>query len=222
MGFISTLTHLFESNRNAENAIHMKAYMRDQFEFYGIKATQRRNLLKEAVSMHKDELKTNCRNIGKELYTSKYREHHMCAMEIIAKELRRKYDKKDIDLIEFLIVENSWWDTVDFIAKHILGQYLTIFPEEIEPVIESFSKVDNLWLNRSTILFQLGYNTRTDAKRLFDQCLRFRHSDEFFIRKAIGWALREYAKTDPQAVLNFVNSTQLKPLSHKEAVRNIK
>lgn len=212
---------MFEANGNNDNALAMKAYMRDQFEFYGIKANERRSIFRQAISQHKEEVKKDCRNIAKQLYRSKYRECHMCAMEIIAKELKKNFTKNDILLIEFLITENAWWDTVDFIAKHILGQYLKLFPEKIDAVIDNFSNSDNLWLNRSTILFQLGYKEETDAKRLFQQCRLFKDSDEFFLRKAIGWALREYAKTNPEAVLEFVNTTPLKPLSRTEAIRNI-
>ncbi|MBT8272813.1 MAG: DNA alkylation repair protein, partial [Bacteroidia bacterium] len=146
---------------------------------------------------------------------------HMCAMEIIEKELRRSYDKADIAFIEELIVTNSWWDSVDFIAKNILGKYLATYPDQTKTTVERFSRSSNLWLNRSSIIYQLGYKQNTDAKILFRQCERFRHSDEFFIQKAIGWALREYAKTDPKAVMDFVKSTQLKPLSQREAIRNI-
>lgn len=221
MGFIETLIRMFEANSNDSNALAMTSYMRNQFEFYGIKATERRTLFREALSAHREEVKLNCRTIAQKLYQSEFRECHMCAMEIIAKELKRSYAKEDIHLIEFLITENAWWDTVDFIAKHILGQYLKLFPDEIELVIKAFSSSNNLWLNRSTILFQLGYKNSTDPSLLFEQCRRFKDSDEFFLRKAIGWALREYGKTNPEAVLNFVNSTQLKPLSRKEAIRNI-
>ena len=78
-----------------------------------------------------------------------------------------------------------------------------------------------MWLNRSAILFQLGYKTRTDESILFEQCLAHKESKEFFIQKAIGWALREYSKTNPDAVLNFVNSNQLKPLSTREALKRL-
>ena len=78
-----------------------------------------------------------------------------------------------------------------------------------------------MWLNRSAILFQLGYKNKTDETLFYKLCLEHRHSDEFFIQKAIGWALREYGKTNPESVLNFVRSNTLKTLSEKEAIRNI-
>lgn len=219
--FIKDLIDLYSKHANAENATHMKNYMRGQFEFYGIKTKERRTLLKQAIASNEEEVVTNVRELTFQLYKLPQREFHLTANEIFDKQLRKKYLKDDIVLIERLITENSWWDTVDFIAKWVLGNYLTIYPDMVETTITRFSNVDNIWLNRSTIIFQLGYKHNTDEELLFKQCMAYKESNEFFIQKAIGWALREYGKTSPQSVLNFVNSTSLKPLSHREAIRNI-
>ena len=219
--FIKDLTNLYSKHANAENATHMKNYMRGQFEFYGIKTKERRTLLKQAIASNEEEVVTNVRELTFQLYKLPQREFHLTANEIFDKQLRKKYLKDDIVLIERLITENSWWDTVDFIAKWVLGNYLTIYPDMVETTITRFSNVDNIWLNRSTIIFQLGYKHNTNEELLFKQCMAYKESNEFFIQKAIGWALREYGKTSPQSVLNFVNSTSLKPLSHREAIRNI-
>ena len=110
---------------------------------------------------------------------------------------------------------------MDTIAKNILGEYLLEFPLETESVIERFSNSDNLWLNRSAILFQLGYKQKTNFDLLKSECEKHKNSNAFFIQKAIGWALREYAKTNPEGVKNFVATSNLKPLSKKEALKNI-
>jgi 3-methyladenine DNA glycosylase AlkD len=110
---------------------------------------------------------------------------------------------------------------VDTIAKYILGEYLLEFTSETKKTIERFSKSENMWLNRSAILFQLGYKQKTNIEFLFSECIKQAHSKEFFIQKAIGWALREYAKTNPETVKNFVLNNNLKPLSTKEALKNI-
>ena len=221
MDFINSLTTSFNRNSDKENAHYMHEYMRGKFIYFGIKTKERRELLKNAIEEHKEEVTTNVRQITSALYKLTEREFHLCATEIFEKYLRKKYLKDDIKHIESLIITLSWWDTVDFIAKQILGKYLQAFPEEIDSTITNFTNSDNLWLNRSTIIFQLGYKHNTNEKLLFNQCEHFKESDEFFIKKAIGWALREYGKANPQSVLNFVNSTSLKPLSHKEAIRNI-
>ena len=222
MDFISTLSNLYRQHSNAEYALQMKNYMKGHFEFFGIKATLRRQLLNQALSDHNIEVKQNWMQIADELYKFQEREFHMCAMEIINKYLKNKYEENDIIFIEKLITHNAWWDSVDFIAKHILGNFLHLHKAKIPQVIEKFSKSENIWLKRSTIIFQLGYKESTNQKLLFQQCVRFSDSNEFFIKKAIGWSLREYSKIKPEAVLHFVNSFPLKPLSQKEAIRNIK
>jgi 3-methyladenine DNA glycosylase AlkD len=221
MSFIDSLSKSFIQNSDKENALYMHEYMRGKFTYFGIKTKQRRELLKDTIEKHKEEMTTNVRTIALALYKLPEREFHLCATEIFEKYLRKKYQKNDIKLIETLITTHSWWDTVDFIAKQILGKYLQIFPEELETIISRFTTSNDLWLNRSTIVFQLGYKNNTIEDILFKQCNYFKENDEFFIKKAIGWALREYGKTNPQSVLNFVNSTNLKPLSRKEAIRNI-
>lgn len=221
MSFVYHLKEVFEANSNPEYAAQMKAYLRDKFEFYGIKTKLRRDLLKASVANYKEDINNDVRAISKELFNSPYRELQHCGVELFEKQLRKKYHKDDIHQIEFFITTNSWWDTVDFIAKQILGAYLKQFPEETEPVISKFSASKNMWLNRSAILFQLGYKEQTDERLFYNLCLQHRHSDEFFIQKAIGWALREYGKTNPGSVLRFVRSNTLKPLSEREAIRNL-
>ncbi|MCB0462058.1 MAG: DNA alkylation repair protein [Flavobacteriaceae bacterium] len=219
--FTKDLKTAFKANSNPEFAAQMKAYLRDKFEFYGIKTKLRRDLLKASVANYKDDINNDIRAISKELFNSSFRELHHCGLELFEKQLRKKYNKDDIHQIEFFITTNSCWDTVDFIAKQILGAYLKQFPEETETVISRFSASKNMWLNRSAILFQLGYKEQTDEGLFYKLCLQHRHSDEFFIQKAIGWALREYGKTNPESVLRFVRSNTLKPLSEREAIRNL-
>lgn len=221
MTFRTDLEQAFCTNASAQNAGPMEAYMKNRFSFYGIKAPLRKNITKEIVARHKTEVKNNAREIGLQLLQQKQREYHYVAMEILEKELRQKFTKADIALIETTITTDSWWDTVDFLAKYLLGNYLQQYPEEITAVISRFSDSDNMWLNRSALLFQLGYKTKTDAPLLFSLCHKHSGSSEFFIQKAIGWALREYAKTNPEAVRRFVSETMLKPLSKREAIKNL-
>lgn len=220
MNFILALENAFEVNQNPENAFAMAKYMKNNFTFFGIKTEKRRRIFKEIWKENKEEVSANARGIALGLYSKPEREFQYCAIEILIKELKGNYKKEDIHLIEKLITSNSWWDSVDTIAKYILGEYLVDFPLETKNVIERFSNSDNMWLNRSIILFQLGYKQKTNADFLFSECLKHSHSKEFFIQKAIGWALREYAKTNPEDVIEFVKSNDLKKLSTKEALKN--
>ena len=221
MNFISSLEAAFQEKSNPDNAFAMAKYMRNHFSFFGIKTEERRRIFKEVWKENKKEVGGNPRKIALELYSKPQRELQYCAIEILIKQLKGNYKKEDIQLIEKLISTNSWWDSVDTIAKNILGQYLLEYPLEIENVITPFSNSENIWLNRSAILFQLGYKQKTNFELLKSECEKHKNKNDFFIRKAIGWALREYAKTNSEAVKNYVDSSDLKPLSKKEALKNI-
>ncbi|MBW4362291.1 DNA alkylation repair protein [Flavobacterium taihuense] len=222
MIFISSLEKAFAIKSNAGNAVAMSKYMRNNFLFFGIKTEERRRILKAIWAVNQREVSDNTREIALLLYSKKERELQYCALEIVIKNLKNNYIREDILLIEKLIITNSWWDSVDVIAKFILGDYLQKFPLETDFVIARFSNSANIWLNRSAILFQLGYKEKTNFDLLKSICEKHKTSNEFFIQKAIGWALREYAKTNPEAVRNFVSCSDLKKLSKKEALKNIK
>lgn len=220
MTFIKDLEIAYTLNADAERAKEMERYMKLHFVFLGMKTDLRRVLLKELWKKHKEEIQRNSRTIATELFKKEHREYHYSAIEIIMKELKNNYLEEDIQFIEKLIITHSWWDSVDKIAKNILGNYLMEFPHQTATTIEYFSNSNNLWLNRSAILFQLCYKEKTNTEYLFSECEKHAGSTAFFIQKAIGWALREYAKTNPVAVMNFVENTNLKPLSKREALKH--
>jgi 3-methyladenine DNA glycosylase AlkD len=221
MSFINALETALREKSNPENAFAMAKYMRNHFSFFGMKTEERRQIFKDIWKENLEEVTDNSREIALKLYSKLERELQYCAIEILIKQLKGNYKKEDIQLIEKFIITNSWWDSVDTIAKNILGEYLLEYPLETENVIERFSNSENMWLNRSAILFQLGYKGKTNFDLLKSECEKHKNSNEFFIQKAIGWALREYGKTNPEAVRNFVANTNLKTLSKKEALKNI-
>ena len=221
MNFIKSLESAFEEKSNPENAFAMAKYMRNHFTFFGIKTEQRRQIFKDIWKENQVEVEKNPREIALKLFSKTERELQYCAIEILIKQLEGNYKKDDILLIEKLLITNSWWDSVDTIAKNILGEYLLEYPLETEKVIGRFSNSENMWLNRSAILFQLGYKGKTNFDLLKSECEKHKNSNEFFIQKAIGWALREYGKTNPVAVRSFVVINNLKTLSKKEALKNI-
>ncbi len=221
MSFINALATAFQKNSSRELAVPMENYMKNHFTFYGIKTDKRRSIFKAIWEEHHEEVKQNARKIALQLFAFKEREMHYCGIEILIKNLKKNYQRDDIQLIEKMLTTNSWWDSVDTIAKYLLGEYLIAFPNETKKVIDRFSDSDNMWLNRSAILFQLSYKQKTNVDFLFRECIKHSHSKEFFIQKAIGWALREYGRFYPNEVKEFVQQTTLKPLSKKEALKNI-
>jgi 3-methyladenine DNA glycosylase AlkD len=140
---------------------------------------------------------------------------------ILLEKKSKKAGVQTAELIEQLIVTKSWWDTVDALAAIHAGALFSRYPELVKLYIPRWMKSGNMWLQRSAILFQLKYKKNTDETLLFDCMRQLSGSREFFIRKAIGWALREYGKTNPAAVMDFVARQPLSPLSYREATRRI-
>ena len=120
-----------------------------------------------------------------------------------------------------MITHKSWWDTIDRIAKKLVGEYFKVFPDKVDPYIEKWLESDNIWLQRTCLLFQLGYKEETDVDLLFKLVEELSEIDEFFIQKAIGWALREYSKIDPEVIRNFITSHDLSSLATREGLKII-
>lgn len=219
--FINELSNALEKHRNPDNAFHMKKYMRDQYDFFGIKAPLQREITKPSFAKSALPEYKNIYMIVKTFWSKPEREYQHVAMELVSKYVK-EFDEKVIELLEFMITNKSWWDTVDYIAAWLVGGYFKKFPGSIKPITGRWIESDNIWLQRSAILFQLKYKSETDTKLLFKYINQLKHSKEFFIRKAIGWALREYSKTDPETVVKFVDDAGLEGLSKREALKRIK
>lgn len=203
--------------RNEEEAVKLSKYMRNQFEYFGLRAPLLRGLVKEFIAknglLEQDELVDTI----KTLWSFKEREMQIAGLYIMDKMIKN-IRRNDLSLIEFIITTKSWWDTVDHIAKHHAGKYFSMYPKQIG-TIDSWLESENIWLIRSAILFQLGYKDKTNEELLSSIIERSLGTKEFFINKAIGWALREYGKTNPDFTIDFVNSHSLPPLSKREALK---
>ena len=219
--YVAALKRLFEQNANPAQAGPMKKYMRDQFEYLGIKTPESVALQKEFYSQYGLPAITELDAILRELWALPQREFQYVAVGLLGR-CEGQLPAKFINTIEYLIVTKSWWDTVDSIAGGTVGVHFLRFPEVREKYLSKWRASDNFWLRRTTILFQLGYKQNTDFDLLCEIICENLGSKEFFINKAIGWALRQYARTDPKAVKNFVNATkQLSPLSRREAMKHL-
>lgn len=148
------------------------------------------------------------------------REFQNVALDMLERRVK-KLDKSYIGLFETLITTKPWWDTIDPIASKLIGSFMLKYPELIEDYPEKWIASGDMWLQRTAILFQLKYKAKTNVPLLFRYIDNCSESREFFIQKAIGWALREYAKTDAAAVRRFVQERRLAPLSRREALKGM-
>ena len=202
-------------------ALEQKAYMRHQFQFYGLIATARREIQKPFFIKEYLPQKSEIEHIIKTLWEKPQREYQLFAQELAFKYVKQ-LELKDINLFEFMVTNKSWWDTVDFIANKLMGEYFKTFPNKKEKYVTKWLKSNNMWLQRSALLFQLKYKNKIDTVLLSSTINSLLNSKEFFINKAIGWVLREYSRTNPNWVIEFVNNTELSTLSKKEALRLLK
>jgi len=218
--YVEQVKECYYKNGSSLKAIPMKHYMRDQFEYVGIQTPLRRKISKPFLKKDKLPLISELESIIREFWMLEGREFQYFAQELAMKYIK-VIPKDFISTYEFMIVNKSWWDTIDIIAKKLIGPYMIRFPEERELLLEKWLSSQNIWLQRTCLLFQLGYKENTDAGRLFQIIERLKSIDEFFIQKAIGWALREYSKVNPAVVCDYISSTELSKLAFTEGMKVI-
>ncbi|XP_066282492.1 uncharacterized protein [Branchiostoma lanceolatum] len=224
---VSKLRRAYSKAADGEKAIQMKRYMRDQFEFYGLSAPQRRAIDKQVLGDVTSLDAESHRQLLLLLWQQPQREFQMCGTDlairywkVLAEDEERC--KASLDCVKELITTKSWWDTVDMLACNVVGQFVLRYPTTLVPVMEEWVEDEDMWLRRTAILHQLKAKHNTDQDRLFRMCLQCCHEKEFFIQKAIGWALREHHKLHPQDVTTFVqdNRHRLSKLSQREALKH--
>ncbi len=206
---------------DSENATMMRAYMRDKFAFLGVKSERRRNATKALFATSELPPVPDLPLIVDQLWALPEREFQLVAVDLLIKR-KRHLPCAMVRDIERWIISKSWWDTVDMLATHIVGSVYSRQPEKLIADIENWRRADSLWLRRTTLLFQLKYKQETDEALLFDLIRSQRDDSDFFIQKAIGWALREYAKTTPDNVIEFVKQEQIEGLAQREALKHLR
>lgn len=218
--YVRRLKALFKKHTDVVQAAPMKKYMRDQFEYLGIKTPQNRALLNEFISEQGLPPVNDLDLILRDLWALPQREFQYVAVGLLGK-FEKQLPAEFIQTVEYLIVTKSWWDTVDSIAGSTVGTHFRRYPAIRKKYLARWRQSDNFWLRRTAILFQLNYKNETDFELLSDIIRENLGSKEFFINKAIGWALRQYARIDPKTVKKFVDATPLHPLSKREAMKHL-
>ncbi len=193
--------------------------MRDGFSFYGIQGPGQQEIARAALSGIPAPTESQLRGVATACWKRSEREWQYFACGYLRRYIHVA-SPAFLDTLERLVTTKSWWDTVDSLASRSVGPLVLASPELVRDM-DDWIDSDNFWLARTAILHQLSFRAATDADRLFSYCLRRAADTDFFIRKAIGWALREYSKTDERAVRRFVraNGSELSGLSRREALK---
>ena len=202
-------------HKNEEQAQKMSKYMLNKFEYIGIKTPERRKIFKNFFKEYKNEEKIDWEFVNK-CWENKYREFQYVAADY----LKNKKDKltiDDIPKLKQLILKKSWWDTIDNLDMTI--GTLVLKDSNVNKILLEWSLDENIWLKRIAIDHQLLRKEKTNTELLEKILKNNLGQTEFFINKAIGWALRDYSKTNPEWVKNFIekNKEKMAKLSIKEA-----
>lgn len=222
---IDALRSALHDAADPERGPVMQAYMKSEMPFLGIGANDRRSVVKEILAAHESMAPESWAATVSALWEgADYREERYAALDLLEnRTYRDALTTERLPLLEQLIVNGAWWDYVDRIAAHPLGTILARDPEPTAAQMRAWALGANPWKRRSAILCQLRRGARTDRKLLYD-CIRpSMNEPDFFLRKAIGWALRQYARSEPEEVARFVSAHahELSPLSRREALKHI-
>jgi 3-methyladenine DNA glycosylase AlkD len=210
---------LFEQQRNDYQAKRMGAYMKNHFTFYGIASPQRKEItkvLKQKYILDKKDFL----DFAKQCFECNEREMQYLFFDILEKYIK-EFDEDTIKIAEYTITNKSWWDSVDATQGLLLRHTFIKHKSLLDAYTQKWMKDKNMWLNRVSITAQLGFKEQTNTDILTRNIEANMHQSAFFITKAIGWALREYAKTNPTWVWEFLNTHTLKPLSIREATKHL-
>lgn len=215
------LRHELESVADAEQAPRMKAYMKDRAEFLGVKTPARRTVSKPFIAAGRDATAEQLLAAADACWDEPEREFQYVATDLL-KRWNMALGPNSLPRVEQLIRTKSWWDTVDALAGAVVGPIVGRNPE-LTATMDVWIDDADFWIARTAILYQLGYGTDTDADRLFRYVDRRCADTEFFIRKACGWALRQYARYDPEAVRTYVfdRGEALSGLTRREALKHL-
>lgn len=218
---IADLRNALEPLADEANATQMAAYMKDQFPFLGIKAQDRRQAQRPTINALKGATGDELVGFATACWLEPEREFQYAAADALRKHARA-LASVHLDEIKALISTKAWWDTVDALAVHVVGPMVAA-DHALDDVMDQWIENDDLWLARTAILHQLMYKDDTDADRLFAYADKRAEDTEFFIRKALGWAMRQYARTNPEAVRRYVaaNDDRLSGLTKREALKHL-
>ncbi len=218
--YLTAIKKIYAANGDATNAKGAKAYLLNQFECYGINTPLRREICKAFYKANPIKDHNELSTLIKACFAEPQRELHYFAIELLGHH-KKMWSKKTLPLIEWMITHKSWWDSVDSTNSNVIGKFFLTYPELIEEYTYKWNRSSNKWLQRMSILFQLMYKEKTNTTLLADYIEYCQFEEDFFIRKAIGWALRSYAKTNAKWVILFIKAhPQLSNLSKREALKH--
>lgn len=218
---IAQIQVAFDALADPQLSARMRAYQRDQFDFLGIPTPQRRAVVTSLATAGLGQ--QALLDIARDLWRMPFREYQYAAIDLLAHR-RKALDAGAVDTLLALAQQQPWWETVDGLAA-VIGDVIRQEPARLgqsQALMDRALAHDCMWVRRIAMTHQLGWRLQTDSERLFRYALALAPESEFFIRKAIGWSLRDYAKWCPDPVIAFMtrHRDQFSPLTLREALKH--
>lgn len=211
-------------HKNAKQAAGAQAYLKSTMPCYGVQLPLLREICVEAFGRFPISMAADWRRAVTELWeNATHREERYAALELAAHPPYQRFISLALlPVYRRMIQEGAWWDLVDPLAERV-AVLLATYPDRIKPTLRAWARYDNIWLRRVAIISQTGFKEQTDPVLLYDCIAPSIESTEFFLRKAIGWALREFAKANPAEVKRYLaaEGDRLAPLSKREALKGV-
>ncbi|MFM2269455.1 MAG: hypothetical protein RL757_2896 [Bacteroidota bacterium] len=221
--YVAQIRTIFREKGNVESSEKYRNYMKQRVDFFGLTAPVWVALSKDFFEKNGVPVTQNMWEVVRICFAEECREMHYFALEIVQNEIERNPDASPdlIELLEELVLTQSWWDTVDWLAK-LIALHFQRFTHQENPKTWEWIEHEDMWLQRIAVTYQRYYKVKTDEEKLFAFVLKIAHSREFFLQKGAGWALREYARWNAEAVKDFVAThyDKLAPLTRREALRH--
>lgn len=215
---IDAVEAVYEPLRDEINREQMERYMKHQFSFLGIKKTQTAPLIKALLNTYELPVDHELKQLVQQCFLKNEREYHYFGMALLKRQ-KKTLSMDDFPFIEALMLQHSWWDSIDDLSPNIVGPLVLSERAAGEIHMKRWLQCDNFWIQRAALLHQLKYKEQMNEELLIEMIEHLKDNREFFIRKAIGWVLREYSKINRDFVINYVEQASLSPLSSREALK---
>ncbi|GAF39820.1 DNA alkylation repair enzyme [Agrilactobacillus composti DSM 18527 = JCM 14202] len=204
----------FELKGDPQNAQAMAKYMRNRFAFLGVKTLVRHAAMKPLLQASRRVANEEVLTWIDDLYQRSAREYQYAAIDLATYHVKH-WQFADMVTLSHYVSQKSWWDSVDSL-RQLFGKYLQLHPQDKDCLFALFYRHTDFWMRRVSINLQLMQKELTDIDLLTKAIMYDLNTDEFFIQKAIGWSLRQYSKTNPQWVADFMQTHPLSPLAQRE------
>lgn len=218
-GLVKLVQSELRARADPDRVEPMQRYMKTTMPFYGVQATPRKDVLRAVKTAYRPTDIEQYGAVVDTLWALPHREEKYLALDYATAYKKFVIDRANLPRFERMVREGGWWDFVDLIAARLIGRMWAAHRAALNPVIDAYVADEDMWIRRTSLLAHLGHKQDTDEERLYATILQLAPEKEFFIRKAIGWVLREYSKTRPERVRAFVdkNASSLSGLSLREA-----